>query len=126
MSFSTMNGIRAARTAGAARPQTQQNMGGQIPMPAGMPPSLTPRPATPLPGTGMMGTHAAAFQGMQAPPAANGFAQEKVNHAAYMAPRPDTGVRPGVQGPQLQGPAPTQFDPNDPENAALAGYMNGA
>lgn len=122
-SFATMNSLQAARTGGLAgtrraalqpAPQPVQNQ--QQPLQPGQAPwgqeagtPVTNGPINRAPsggGAGMMGTAAQGINGM-------------------VAARQGTGVNPGVQQPPLQGPAPIQFDPNDPRNAALAGYMSG-
>jgi hypothetical protein len=49
--------------------------------------------------------------------------QNDQSHMQWTGSDPTSGVAPGDQGPrptETQGPA---FDPNNPDNAALAGYM---
>ena len=61
--------------------------------------------ATAMPGMGMMGTHPNA-------------------DLRYEGATDGSGVQPGARAPQVpQGAPPPGFDPNDPNNAALAGYM---
>lgn len=111
-----MNGIRASRMAAAVKP-TQQN-----PTPPGG------FPATSNGGTGMMGTQSAATAGpgMQSQVGLQSHAPAyNPQYPPPPAPTPG-GVRAIAAAPPLQGPPPAQFDPNDPANAALAGYMNGA
>lgn len=109
MSWSTMNGVNRSRIGAVNR-----GMQGTQP-----------------PVVGMMGTTATG--GPQAAPEYNpgargGYAQPMApgGQAAAMPRGPNDGVRmPMPQQPQqFQPPAQPQFDPNDPRNAALAGYMN--
>lgn len=101
--FSTMNGINQTRAA------TGGGLGGSAPrrVHAGMMGSIPGAPLAPHGGFAQ-----AAPQG---------------GRAQYMPQSPNAGVRmpPPVQQSAVPQQAPPQFDPNDPRNAALAGYMNG-
>ncbi len=86
---------------------------------------------TPPAGTGMMGTTPEGRSMAGYVPPANGpsgrgpVAQVPYGGMAANAPRgPGDGVRMPMPQQQLPMPAQPQFDPNDPRNAALAGYMN--
>jgi hypothetical protein len=133
MSFSSMNGIRGARVAGGmlgtnrlARPQpqqspTDQNYGNPYanqPMGAGSQGS-TPSTAADSPVGGMMGSAPIRpFAGARVPAAVQ-------NYEGYQGPTEGSGVAPGMRGPAVpQAAPPPAFDPNDPNNAALVGYMN--
>lgn len=105
MSFSSINGINASRMGG---------LGGTRRPPLQPQQQAMPQAPTMPQGTGMMGSQP------YAQPARAGLAGTMATGGGM------TGVQPGHAGRPLQGPAPLQFDPNDPENAALAGYMNGA
>ena len=73
-------------------------------------------------GAGMMGSAPQQRQG----PGASMAGYGGVASPGAFAPR-TSGVNPGVvQQRPLEAPPPVQFDPRDPRNAALAGYMNGA
>ncbi len=129
MSFSSFNAVRAAGgmqgTTRAARPTAEawQPAGATrvpsdvpLPVPGGIQP-LSPQAAIRSPygpqnaggGSGMMASRS------------HGGAAQYINQGQTLG----GGVMPGAPAPQLQGPAPVKFDPNDPNNAALAGYMNG-
>lgn len=116
--FSTMNGVTAARaqsggmqgtTPTPVHPSPQQPMGRQAPgvYAGGGQSAVSYAPSYQLApgGGGMMGTmpHAdLSFQGQTE----------------------GSGVQPGQRGPNVpQAAPPPAFDPNDPNNAALAGYM---
>ncbi len=114
MSWATMNGINQTRSALGRNSSATAGAGMQSTQPA--------------PVQGMMGTSPnvpSAAIGAGATPT------NSVNSAGGMEPRARPNVNQGVAPPPLartmpqmpvpQGPA---FDPNDPRNAALAGYMN--
>lgn len=130
-----MNGIRASRVGGmmgtnrlAPRPPQQSpnaspNYGNPYadqPMGAGSQGS-TPSTAADGPGVaGMMGSRAVPYnQGFNRP---QQFNQQNMG---YEGATVGSGVAPGLRGPAVPQAAPTpDFDPNDPNNAALVGYMN--
>lgn len=110
MSFSTLNGINAARqvTGGGLAGTRRAPIAAPQPQ-AWAPPVHSINPQAQVSG-GMMGTAQQHIQGMQ-------------------PMGPQQGVQVGQRGQQAQlgaPPPPLNFDPNDPANAALAGYMNGA
>lgn len=103
-----MNGINQARVAPGPRvPRAGGGLAGTSRYDANIP-SAQPMGPTQPPGVGMMGS-----------------LQRQPNYAQTTTAQ--TGVQPGQQMPSaVPQQAPLQFDPNDPRNAALAGYMNGA
>ncbi len=120
--FSTMNGVNAAAggLSGTRRAALQ-------------PPAPKP-PLTggfyPSPDAYGMG-HASTPLYTRAGLAGTQMAAGDTSNSSYgMSPYRDIvpgGVKPGREWrTPLAGPEPIQFDPNDPNNAALAGYMNGA
>ena len=127
MSFSTMNGLQAARTGGLSgtrrAPIQAQQQPLQNPVDPGAVYDPTNRGGTGQMGqftspertrfqrNGLMGTPSMVGQGMGMPAA--------MPRTGVAAPAPPT---PSAVPQQ----APVQFDPRDPRNAALAGYMNGA
>lgn len=129
MSFATMNGITQTRQAvgggmqGTNRTPTHPAQVSGAAGPYAMPPAQSMGPGAAAyaqghaaPGAGMMGSQGNPIGGNQM--------QNNQARMQWTAATPGSGVAPGVQGPNLppppQGPA---YDPNDPNNAALAGYM---
>lgn len=110
MSFSTMNGINQSRQqAMAPKPQVQQQA-----VPYG-------HPQAPMQAVGMMGTQAhPGYQSAGVGPRPN------MQQYQPLAQADAHGVNPGTPVPSaVPQQSPFQFDPNDPKNAALSGYMNG-
>jgi hypothetical protein len=110
MSFSTMNGINAARTGGLEGTRRLPLAGQQ------------PLPGTPLPQP-QAGTYAQPQNPRQG---LMGTAPALAGSGMYASAQPQTGIQPGRPPAPYQASPGPQFDPNDPRNAALAGYMNGA
>jgi hypothetical protein len=127
MSFASLNAVNASRgMQGSKQPQTFQGQSNQGPMapygsqqPTGMPSVHQQMPQGMPPPTGPNGSQA---YGMQAT-----LPSQYVNRAqqgANIAPQHAPGVVPGQQMPSaVPQQMPMKFDPNDPANAALAGYM---
>lgn len=119
--FATLNGVNAARNTGLTagkRVQPQQyTVQPQAPVTTAVLPGVG--------GTGMMGTGVRPGGGMLG----TNYNHVDPNIQAQFdaqARANDHGVRPAQPPqPQYAAPAAPQFDPNDPRNAALAGYMNG-
>lgn len=124
-SFSSMNGINQTRNA-LANNKKRMGMAGT-------------EQAAP-PGAGMMGTspqpYALSQYGgfvnkpqqpqMAQAQGSSTMASPTGNYGMSRFVQDDAGgSKAGMQGPQFQAPSAPQFDPNDPRNAALAGYMNG-
>ncbi len=154
MSFASLNGVTAGGMAGsfrAPRPTASSWVNPAI-APAPPPPPQVDNvkqyggtqniPGVPISGNapsggGMLGTKSqgGAAQYIMNPtgemgPAGDSFNKAKGSGAVGVITNPENplvgGVVAGNQGPQLQQPAAgPAFDPNDPNNAALAGYMRG-
>lgn len=145
MSWQTINGINAGKTSQASGGM----MGSQRPT---SPATFAPYPQAsqvmsqpqygsyrPNPNGGSAYTKGAGMQGGPAPlPASQGIGthgtypmgQQSVSSGVspYGAAivQQKTGVNPGQAMPSAVGPQQNpQFDPNDPNNAALIGYQNG-
>ncbi len=125
MSFSTMNGINAASggLSGTRRAPIRQPVTWSPEGPAGSHGPTMPTSAAPPAAD----THLYTRAGLAGTQMAGG---DTSNSSYGMSPYRDIvpgGVKPGREWrTPLAGPEPIQFDPNDPNNAALAGYMNGA
>lgn len=132
MSYSTMNGLNMARTGG---------LGGTRRMPLPSRPATHPvdpgAQYTPPPSPmGAVGPSRPVTYSSPVNPAASAYSSNaRAGIGGTMAPivngmnmgvakRP-TGPAPNAVDAAGGNPAP-QFDPNDPNNAALVGYMNGA
>ena len=122
--FATMNTINAAKAQSGGMQGTSRTLAPQPPAMASANPMQNvgnnpyARPVAPtagqahageavaaMPGMGMMGTHPNA-------------------DLRYEGATDGSGVQPGARAPQVpQGAPPPGIDPNDPNNAALAGYM---
>ena len=99
-----MSGMQGTQRAPQPNYQTTPQYGGPQQTIGGMP------AAQPVPG-----------QPTVNPSARVGMMGTRMGQAGQYANQ--QGVVSGLPGPQLPGPqAPTPFDPNDPRNAALAGY----
>ncbi len=145
MSFASMNGINAAKGMSGTTRQTTAAF-----TPTTQPLSAPPQGMTPPPQpvqnymgavTGKINPTAPTSGGTQGlsvignPYAGSSYTKgngmrggnDKVGLSVAAGPNPN-GVVAGIAGPSAVGPMPTgpQFDPNDPRNAALAGYMAGA
>lgn len=121
MSFASMNGITQTRNALA----NKRRMG------------MAGTEQAQQPGAGMMGTSPQPYalsqyggfvnppQQPQQPQQGRQMASAGPVAAAGFTQDPNSGSRAGMQMPPQPQQAGPQFDPNDPQNAALAGYMNG-
>ncbi len=137
MSFASLNGVRTGGMAGSVRAARPTAQAWNAPAPQVMPGSptamavgaLNQPPAAPAASGGQsevstqwdnIGQRTGG--GMLGTKSQGGAAQYILNPENPLT----GGVVAGNQGPQLQQPAAGPgFDPNDPANAALAGYMRG-
>ena len=128
MSFASMNGITQARAAvGGGMQGTNRTPTHPAQVTGASGPYARPPPQAGPGAAAFAQTHTAAPAGMmgsQGHPIGGSQLQNNQARMQWTAATDGSGVAPGVQGPNL--PPPPQgapFDPNDPNNAALAGYM---
>ena len=122
--FATMNGVNAARAAAPVAQSRPQPMSGGMQGTNMTPndPNYQPSYGNALPGT----TAAQPPPGPPPPPPGAGAHLAGNINGGMMGTRPNVDLRQvgaDPAGPVPQGAPPPGFDPNDPNNAALAGYM---